>query len=416
MPTFSQFNRTQSSNLRLLFWVRNIALAVQLIAFLAARVFAGIDIPAVPVVAILGSVASINCLVYLLLRQNVISAWVVFTHIVFDVVWLSVLLYYTGGPTNPFTALYLLPLALAAMMLPSRLTWTVALLSVASYGLLLFYHVPLTSVVGSHEQMMNLHVVGMWLTFLISALLIAFFVAGIRGRDALIADIREAALRNERILAIGTMAAGAAHELSTPLSTIAVLARELEEQYAGDASLVADLSLLRRQVETCKSTINHLLTEAGQQRLENARAVPATEFVKEVLARWQLLRPLARLENTLVCEDPEPWIIADATLSQALINVLNNAADASPDNVEIHTSWNARDVMVEVRDRGQGLQGDALKHAGQAFFSTKAPTSGRGLGLFLARAVVERLGGSLNMHNRDGGGLRIQFELPIAKT
>lgn len=405
-----------ASTLRILFWLRNSALVVQVAAFIFVEFGASVDIPALPVISLLGVMAASNVLMWLLWHNGHESGEPgIFGLIVFDVLILSALLYFTGGSTNPFTALYLLPLSVAAMMVSMRLTWIVFALAATCYGLLLFYHVPLTSTSDSHDVMMNLHVGGMWFTFLISASLIAYFVAGIRARDAVIATGREAAMRNEQILAIGTLAAGAAHELSTPLSTIAVLTRELQEQYAGNRALVDDLSLLRRQVETCKNSITALLTAAGQQRLEDATAVPATQFVKDVLAKWQLIRPLAHLDNTLVCDEPEPWIITDATLSQALINILNNAADASPDNVEINTHWNSREVTIEVRDCGAGLQGDATTQAGQAFFSTKAPDSGRGLGLFLARAAIERLGGSLRMQNRDGGGLCIQISLPITR-
>lgn len=406
-----------ASTLRILFWLRNSALVVQVAALIFVVFGASVDIPVLPVISLLGVMAASNVLMWLLWHNGHESGERgIFGLIVFDVLILSALLYFTGGSTNPFTALYLLPLSVAAMMVSMRLTWIVFALAATCYGLLLFYHVPLTSKSDSHDVMMNLHVGGMWFTFLISASLIAYFVAGIRARDAVIATGREAAMRNEQILAIGTLAAGAAHELSTPLSTIAVLTRELEEQYASDTALVQDLSVLRRQVETCKSTITHMLTAAGQHRLEDAAAMPATQFVKEVLAKWQLIRPLAHLENTLVCDEAEPWIIADATLSQALINILNNAADASPDKVEIDTHWNLHEVTIEVRDRGEGLQGTAMIHAGEAFFSTKAPASGRGLGLFLAHAAIERLGGSLRMHNRDGGGLTTQIVLPIAKS
>lgn len=416
MPIEATLPRGRANHLQQLFWLRNAVLATQGIAAVIAIYGVGIDLPLAPLAGVLAMMVAVNVATGIhLARGGPVTEAKIAAQILFDLAALSALLFFSGGSTNPFTALYLLPLAFAAMTLPNRLLWIVVALSATCYGLLLFYHVPLTSVTDSHEKMMTVHVVGMWLTFLISAMLIAYFVAGIRGRDALIADIREAALRDERILAIGTLAAGAAHELSTPLSTIAVLARELEDEHAGNAALVADLSLLRRQVETCKHTIAHLLTAAGQQRLEDATVVSAPEFVKEVLAKWQLMRPLAHLENTLACDEPEPWIVADATLSQALINILNNAADASPDHVEINTHWNSHEVIVDVRDRGQGLQGDALKNAGQAFFSTKAPESGRGLGLFLAHAVIERFGGSLRMHNRDGGGLSIQIVLPIAK-
>ncbi len=222
-------------------------------------------------------------------------------------------------------------------------------------------------------------------------------------------------LRNERILAIGTMAAGAAHELGTPLTTIGVLAKELQDQYAEHPALVEDLAVLRRQVESCKSTITNLLASARQNRLDTAEARPVGEFVDEVAKKWQLIRPVVHFEKHVAGKAPVPTIVVDETLVQALMNILNNAADASPAHVEIATTWTDAQVMIDVMDRGPGFADAAMQSAGHVFFSTKDSGAGHGIGLFLARATVERMGGALVLSHRDGGGSVARLVLPVTR-
>ena len=408
--------RSPVTNVLSLFWLRNITLAGQIIAFLAAKYGAGIDIPVLPLLVIFSLMIVVNIATRMRLNSlSKIPELEMFAHIMVDIAALSALLFFTGGSTNPFTVFYLLPVTFAAMTLSKRLTWAVAMISALCYSLLLFYHDPLTSVLENHETLMRMHIVGMWLTFLLSAGLVTYFLGGIRDRELLLAQARETTLHNERILAIGTMAAGAAHELSTPLTTIGVLAKELQEENADNTELVADLSILRRQVEACKNTITNLLASAGQDRLEQAVAYPVTDFLDTIIKKWKLLRPVVHFENNVVGNSPVPLIVADETFSQALINLLNNAADASPSDIEINTSWNPVHITIEVRDRGQGFQGESIENIGKQFFSTKGLEEGRGLGLFLAKASIERLGGSLQLRNRNKGGMVAQITLPIAQ-
>jgi two-component system sensor histidine kinase RegB len=418
MPLRTEFTTTRSSasSLRNIFLLRNIALTAQTAAIGVAVYVLGIDIPVVPLAGILAAMLLVNAATRVrLARSSEIGDAEILGQILLDVAALSGLLFFTGGSTNPFTVFYLLPLTLAAMMLPKRLMWIVVASAAFCYSMLLLVHVPLRPLANDHELMMNMHIVGMWLTFLISAGLIAHFVSGIRDSNILLTQARETMLRNERILALGTLAAGAAHELGTPLSTIGVLAKELQDEYAMQPALVEDLALLNRQVEVCRNTITNLLASAGQTRFDNAAAIPVNEFVGGVIEKWRLIRPVVHFENRIVGKPPVPAIIADETLSQALMNLLNNAADASPEHVEIQTDWKQSSVVIDVSDRGPGFAEDAIRNAGKAFFSTKNPDGGRGLGLYLAKAAVERVGGSLLVRNRDGGGSSAQLVLPVAQ-
>jgi two-component system, sensor histidine kinase RegB len=282
-----------------------------------------------------------------------------FFELLADVGCLTALLYLSGGSTNPFVSLYLLPLTIAAAALPARYAWSMAGMTVTCYTLLLFLFQPLGHDQSMHSNAFNLHILGMWITFLVSAVLIASFVttksASLRVRDRELAAARERALRDERVLALGTFAAGAAHELGTPLATIAVLSRELENDHCAVPGLSRDLQLLRAQVDNCKRIITGLTTAAGQARAEHACRQNVRILLDEVLEKWALLRPEVKLAVTWHGVGAAPDIIGGETISQTLINILNNAADASPQEVEIEASWSTAALTIEVRDSGLGI-------------------------------------------------------------
>ena len=206
---------------------------------------------------------------------------------------------------------------------------------------------------------------------------------------------------------------GAAHELGTPLSTIAVLARELEREHAAEPGLHEDLKLLRTQVDNCKRIITSLTTAAGLARAGQAKRQSVEEFLADVAEKWALIRPQVRLDLRCGGAGAAPQIVGEETVRQTLINILNNAADASPQAVEIEGTWNGAELAIEVRDRGPGITDEIAEKAGRAFFSTKA--EGHGLGLFLANATIERLGGSVALFNRDGGGGCTRVTIPLAR-
>jgi two-component system sensor histidine kinase RegB len=229
----------------------------------------------------------------------------------------------------------------------------------------------------------------------------------------LLAAQKEEALRNERIVALGTLAAGAAHELGTPLSTMAVLLREMAEELRDDARHAGDIETLRRQVDACKDTITRLSAAAGQPRAEGGAAQPLDRFLLETVDKWRMIRPAASLTARLDGARPAPAIVGEQTLQHAIVNLLNNAADASPDRVELDCDWDAQRLHLEIRDRGQGLTPEARERAGRTLFTTKPGGAGSGIGLLLARATLERLGGRLNLRDRAGGGVITSLELPL---
>ncbi|MDP2852205.1 MAG: ATP-binding protein [Gallionella sp.] len=372
-------------------------------------------LPRLPMFAVLALMAGFNAWVQWRARgDREVDAGELFGQLCVDLVALAILLYLSGGAANPLISFLLVPVAVAALSLPGRLTAAVALLAIAIYSLLMWRYLPLP--VADAERGARLHLGGMWLTFVVSATMIAWFVArmtaSIRERDSRLAAAREQALRDERVVALGALAAGAAHELGTPLATMAVVVGELEREPCLDADARADLALVREQIALCKGIISNMAARSGTPRPEQVQARDAADWVRGVCARWQTMRPRAGSRLTLQGGGHAPRIPVEATLEQALTNLLNNAADAGDVEIDIRLSWDDATLKIVVEDRGPGFPADVLREAGRA--PLPARNGGAGIGLLLAFSAIERLGGRIELANAPGGGGRVVVELPIA--
>jgi two-component system sensor histidine kinase RegB len=262
------------------------------------------------------------------------------------------------------------------------------------------------------EDAFNIHILGMWLGFLISAVVVAYFAVemarAVRIRDAQLNRVREEILRNERIVSLGTQAAGAAHEMGTPLSTMSVVIGEMRND-CSDPEQLDNLNILNDQVRNCKRILDSLLAHAK----ETSSELSLEEFIRNVLDEWQLLRPTVHYRFQVKGLQPSPRMRADLALRSALLNLLNNAADASPVEMDILLRWDEVNVTLEIHDHGPGLTSEVASRAGSVFFTTKQ--EGRGLGLFLANATLERMGGSVRLSNREGGGATTEVILPLRR-
>jgi two-component system sensor histidine kinase RegB len=377
------------------------------------------QLPWMEMVAVTALLAILNLATWIrLYRSWPVSSVEFFAQLLVDVFALSALLYFSGGSTNPFISLYLLPLTIAAAALPWAYTWVMAAITISCYTLLLFYYMPLPHDHEEHNTEFNLHVSGMWLAFVLSTVLIAWFVVkmgiSIRERDKDLALAREQALRNEQIIALGTLAAGAAHELGTPLATMAVVTGELQKDYTENNEFQNNIRILRDQITHCKHTLTQLLADAGQARAEDGSGQAVDYFLRQVLDKWQLMRPSVKFSYQGKGVQPAPQILNTQLLSQSILNLLNNAADASLKKIEIEAHWDYQQLDLEILDYGAGLTGEAAQRAGQAFFTSKAPGKGFGIGLFLANANIERFGGSVRLTNREGGACT-QVTLPLIR-
>lgn len=405
-------------NLRRLFWLRN-----AVIAFLSttalALLYLNIPLHTLPISAAVGSMLLLNGMTWLRLKNpGDVGEGELLAQLLGDIATLTGLFYFTGGYSNPFVWMYLLPLSVAAVALRTSYVWLIAVLAVGCYSLLVFFHMPLSHLHVHYREGVGLdiHLVGMWLGFVVSAGLIAVFVARIgqnlRDYDHLIADAREKMLESERMLALGTLATAAAHELGTPLATMAVVAGEMADEVADRPQLAASLVLFRVQIGRCKEILTSITASAGQQRAEDRQGQALDEFFEQTVSNWQGMRPETRLYCQLQGSLPAPKIAVDRTLGQALVNLLDNAADASPENVEVSGHWSDHELRLTIRDHGQGLSPEIANKAGTPFFTTKEK-KGMGLGLYLARIIFERFGGSVSLDNHPQGGMVASVRLPL---
>src|SRR5574340_612129 len=308
------------ANLLRLLNMRWLAVAAYVAGIAAAKPLLDVSLPYLPMLGVVSLLAAFNALTLLRVRQaSRVGEGEVFAQLMVDVTALTVLLFFSGGPANPFVSLYLPWIAVAAAILAVRLAWLVAALCLAGYSFVIVSNVPL--VLPDFERATRFHILGMWLVFVASGALMAWFIARMTGevrrRDRDLAKAREAALRNERVVALGSLAAGAAHELGTPLATMAVLAGELARRDDVPADVREDLALLRDQVAQCKSIITGLAGRAGQLRAEGGRAQPVDRWVEEIVARWRALRPQAEARVALDGPRPAPLVAGAATLEQA---------------------------------------------------------------------------------------------------
>ena len=459
--------QTGHTQLRRLFWLRNVAIAAQCITLLLVYRFLSRDLSWLPMLSAIAFLALLNVLSWWRLSLDYpVSSSELLIQLVADVGVLTVLLYYGGGSTNPFVSLYLLPLVIAAAALPRLHTWVMASLTLGCYSLLMLWYVPLpvlsehtlhsartmqteqlhpldeiaapsdycitrpedsatvvappegpgSSLPSARNDAFNTHIFGMWLGFVISVMVVAYFVVemarAVRARDAQLTRVREETLRNERIVALGMQAAGAAHELGTPLSTLAVVIGELRHDSAALPEWRDSLTLLDGQVRACKGILDKLLANAQDNTSANAQALD--QFLAETLNEWQLLRPTAHYAYHSSGMQPAPQMRIDPALRAALMNLLNNAADASPQGIDIHAHWDSARFTLEIRDHGPGLTASATANVGTAFFTTKE--NGRGLGFFLANATLEKMGGTVRLFNREEGGATTEVTIPLVRT
>jgi len=407
-----QTTNSNAINLFRLTWLRFIVIGGEAAAIIYGVTELELRLPIYDLSVLLGFFVVVNVLTLIRLRMRPwVSELELFTQLILDVLALTVLLYYTGGSTNPFAPLYLLPLTLTAATLPGRYTWSMLAITVICYSILLFHYVDLPQMHGSHDHGFRLHVLGMWLGFLLSAVLIAGFItqmaATVKQQDKKISDLREKQLRHEQVLALGTLAAGAAHELGTPLSTMAILLKDMEPNAGIDKQ---ELMTLQEQVDRCRNILGSISASAGTTRAVSGSEVSLDSHLTNLIDAWQNSRDI-QAKKTISGTQPAPRVVADQTLDQALLNLLNNAADASANDVEVTATWNENSLTFEVADRGSGLAPEIIGKTGYSIDSTKQ--NGLGLGLFLTYSTLERLGGSVHLLNREGGGVLCRVNLPL---
>lgn len=394
--------------------LRFVAIAGQAIAVLVAMAVLQQALPWPPLFLILA----------LLLAFNLVTAWRLHkgldpsfsNQLWVDCFALAAVLGLTGGSSNPFSWFMLLPLVFAAMTLSRYAGWVFGAATVAAYTLVTWVHIPLPHLATPTVSGLQLQILGSWVGFVVCSAVIAYFVEDmartLRRREQELSEARERALRNDNLLGLGIVAAGAAHELGTPLSTMAVLIQDLGEHEAlrQDAEAREELGLLRGQIERCKRTLSVLSANAHGEDAGASSTLALGDYLERVVAQWRRSAPSHEVELDCPPLDRGLEVTASHGLTQTLANLLQNAAEASPEPITLRAFRRDDTLVLQVRDHGPGPQ--AIGDTDRPAKSTKGP--GRGLGLYLSREFIRVLGGTLGFSEAVGGGTVAEITLPHA--
>jgi two-component system sensor histidine kinase RegB len=388
----------------------------QLVAWSVVRWGFGIVLPWWPFAIALAILAGSNLLLETATVRRRPPAQVMGTALLLDTVLLTVQLAGLGGASNPFTVMYLVYITLSAIVLSARWTTAVALLATAGFALL--FAVPTEMHVHhSGPPLLNPHLQGMWAAFVVAAGLTAFFVRRISRAIATqreqIAALREAASRNARHASLATLAAGAAHELNNPLSTIAVAAHEAclrAKRLPDAASVAADLDLILAQVDRCQQILHRMAARVTEP--DAITPVRTDDLVAELRRE---LGDRADRVDVHVATDAGQIAVPTAPVVQSLVALVKNALDASAptERVKLAITRDGTAIAIEVADRGEGIPEEVLTKVGEPFFTTKAPGEGMGLGVFLAKVFFESHGGALSIESTPGVGTTARARLPV---
>lgn len=392
----------------------------QVLVIALSQGFLPIQLPLGALLAVVGLLLLSNLALTIWRRDHAPTPGLLFSVMVVDVAALTAMLYLTGGPTNPFSSLYLVYVAWAAVVLPARVAWALATLAFGGFGLLFFEHRPLemTQAMDHHHGHMW-HLQGMWWSLGLAAVLIVYFVQrltrALAARDAELARLETSRRKADRLAGLATLAAGAAHELATPLSTIAVVAKELErslEREGGHEAAADDARLVRTQVDRCRHILEQMSADAGEAAGEAPTPLTADGLAAAVLEK--IADPeRARVEVSATAGlDLGRW--PRRALARGVRGLVRNGLHAGEGPVRLEVGIEGREVVVRVTDRGAGMDEAALARIGEPFHTTKPPGQGMGLGVFLMRTLAERLGGSLGYTSKPGEGTCATLRLPLA--
>lgn len=400
-------------------WIRMIAVPGSALCLLVARQIYQLSIPALQLGMIVAGLAAFNFWVWFRHREaRPFSDREFFIQLLVDIFALTSILYYSGGASNPFVYFLVLPMIISAAALSQRHTLIIAGISACSYTLLMLWRVEVPEFINMHSKSAtDLHAIGMWVGFVVLSVLIATFIAAMaqtsRERDRYLARLRENALRDERVVAVATLAAGAAHELSTPLATMAVITGEIAREYpaATHPGLNRDLGILREQIARCKEALSVISESAGVARADSVERLTLDRLVGQTVDEVRRLRPgsSVRVEAPAAGASP-PLLAVERTVRQALLNILHNAVDVSPRDTRVVYRWDAAQLEIAVIDRGGGLRSGTPGSLERLGMSSKP--GGLGLGLFLSHAAIAQAGGSLEAANNDEGGTTVRLHLP----
>jgi two-component system sensor histidine kinase RegB len=419
MQPQTEADATGLKNMQQLIQLRWIAVVGQVATILVVHFGFGIRLPLGPMLGALGFLAIFNQVsLWRWDRHEDVTDLELFVALLADVGTLTVQLYLSGGVTNPFIFLFLLQVCLGAVLLGPVYTRTLIGVTVACFVGLILFHRPLEIPTENGRGLASPYIQGLLLCFALDAALLAIFIARInrnlRARDARLADLRQRAAEEEHIVRMGLLASGAAHELGTPLATLAVILGDWQhmQPFAAEPELRQEIEEMQAQVARCKTIVTGILLSAGEARGEAPAQTTVIAFLDELVAEWRATRPIEALAYSAAFGD-DVAIVSDPALKQTIYNVLDNALEASPRWVGLEATRDGDWLSLTVSDAGPGFAPEMLAQLGKPYRSSKGRPGG-GLGLFLVVNVARTLGGSVSARNRPEGGAAVTLRLPLA--
>lgn len=330
--------------------------------------------------------------------------------LVFDAAQLAGLLYVTGGLTNPFALLMTVPVVISATSLPVRLTLLLGGIVVGAATLLVFYHLPLPWYEGAQLSMPFIYVAGLWMAVVSTIAFTGIYAWRVAEEARLLAAALAATelvlQREQHLSALDGLAAAAAHELGTPLATIALVAREMEKALGSESRFREDVILLRSQSERCREILKRL-TSLSSSSEEHLARMPLSSLVEEVAAPHRDFGIVIRLEAR-ASDGPEPVGRRNPGVLYGLGNLVENAVDFARETVTVESVWNDDHVTIRIRDDGPGFPLEIIDRIGEPYTTTRTQPDhrgsggGLGLGLFIAKTLLERSGAAVRFNNSTG--------------
>jgi two-component system sensor histidine kinase RegB len=409
---------TGLKNLQQLIQLRWIAVFGQLVTMAVVNLGFGIALPLQPMLLVLSGLILFNIISQLRWRtQRRVGNNELFLALLVDVAMLTAQLFLSGGATNPFTFLYLLQIALGAVLLQAWSVWTMVAVTLACFIGLVVFGWPLALPRDFENGLASHYMQGILVCFILNAALLVIFIMRIsrnlQERDARLAGLRQRAAEEEHIVRMGLLASGAAHELGTPLATLAVILGDWQRMPAltADPDLQQEIGEMQAQVMRCKTIVSGILLSAGETRGESSARTSICTFLDEVAQEWRSTRAVAAFSYRNRVDQDLP-MVSDSTLQQMICNVLDNALEASPAWVGLDATRDGDTLTLTVTDRGPGFAPAMLAQLGKPYQSSKGRTGG-GLGLFLVVNVARTLGGRVAARNRSEGGAIVTITLPL---
>jgi two-component system sensor histidine kinase RegB len=395
---------------------RWIAVLGQTVTILFVYFVLGYDLPVVPALATVAASAVLNVVVTLRYPASKrLADTEALLYLAYDTLQLAVLLFLTGGLHNPFSVLMLGTVTISATILSVRSTIWLGTLFLICVSILMFFHLPLPWQGGEHE-LSHIYVFGIWTSLAVGMVFFSVYVLrvaeeGRRMSDALTAT-QMALAREHRMSAVGGLAAAAAHELGTPLSTLALVAKEMSRELPADSPYSEDLKLLLSQSDRCRDILARLTLSPENESGAPFHRMPLTTLIESAARPHHREGVLVEIGVDPAHTPRRPGSTHSLEIVHGIENLIENAVDFADSGVSVVVGWSESQVYVEIADDGPGFSKDILDALGEPYVSTRRDSGGMGLGVFIAKTLLERTGAEVVFGNRRDGGARIAITWP----